>query len=1065
MTTSPPAARGEKLLYEFDAFRVDPVRRRLLRDGDLVALTPKSFSILLVLLESRGQVVEKEELIRRVWGDAYVTEANLTQNVSSLRKALGERANDHRFVVTVPGMGYSFVAEVRDVQRDPTVEMAMLDESGVFRLPPPSLDESGVYQLPPPAAASPVSPAAQASPAAQGPPPRVKGRRRFLVAGLVLGFLLAVGLAWIYNRQRPAGEAPAPSPAGPGPKAGDSVSVRPSGFRPTVAVLKFRNLAGNRQQDWLAAALAEMLTTELSAGSKVRMISGEEIARVKQSLALPYTEDMSEASLRQIHDGLGADLVVIGSFLSLGDAANAKVRIDLRVVRAPEGDTVASLAEVGTEENLFDLVSVVGGKLRQGLGWAQPSPAEAKAAQALQPGNTEANRLYNEGLARLRAFDSAGARDFLLQAVQADPRSAVIHSNLALAWSNLGHEAEARREAEQAVELAAALPQEKQLAIKARFNEAKKDWSQAGEIYRSLWTFYPDNLEYGLGLANSLLNAGRIAEALATVSSLRQLPPPARDDPGIDLVAAQIARQRGDPGQELRLGKIAAEKGKRLGQTQVVAEALLLQGGALYILGRPDESIACLDQAEELFAAAGNQAARARTLNRIGAALLDISDFSAANKRYEEALAIARQLGSTELIAKQRIAMAFVAADLGDMERSRALSEEVHARFVEQGDQLYEARSLYKLAEILWDMGDVAAARQDYDKVLVLARQGSNQVEEMRALNGIGRSLAAKGALKDARRHQELALWIARSSHDPFLTATYRASVGQTLVLQGDLPQARSRFDLALAGKRQVRDRLGASQTLGLLSSLAQSQGDLGPARRFAAEQRALADQIHAVLASARALQRQGQLDAAAGDLAGARAHLAEALGLSDSRKAALLSAEVRLDLARVAWLERQPAEAESLAREVADWYRARGMTDGQASALALRSQALLGLGRIGEAREIAAQARSIAERSENVELKIEVATAVAPAVAAATGQKTPQGPLHWAIGEAARLGYVEAGLEARLTLGALRLAQGDTAAGRKLLTEVRRDAEARGFKDLARRAAAALESETAPLG
>src|SRR5947209_16886959 len=83
--------RTERSLYEFGGFRVDPVRRRLLRGGEQVPLTPKAFSILLLLLERRGGVVEKEDLIQKVWPDTYVTEANLTQNVSSLRKALGER--------------------------------------------------------------------------------------------------------------------------------------------------------------------------------------------------------------------------------------------------------------------------------------------------------------------------------------------------------------------------------------------------------------------------------------------------------------------------------------------------------------------------------------------------------------------------------------------------------------------------------------------------------------------------------------------------------------------------------------------------------------------------------------------------------------------------------------------------------------------------------------------------------------------------------------------------------------------------------------------------------------
>src|SRR3954470_21442771 len=141
MATSPQPPRAEKQVYEFDGFRVDPVRRRLLKGGKQVSLTPKAFSILVVLLENRGEVVEKEELIRRIWPDTFVTEANLTQNVSSLRKALGERANDHRYVVTVPGRGYSFVAQAVEVPRESTGEFQI---AGIFSpttppaTPPPS---------------------------------------------------------------------------------------------------------------------------------------------------------------------------------------------------------------------------------------------------------------------------------------------------------------------------------------------------------------------------------------------------------------------------------------------------------------------------------------------------------------------------------------------------------------------------------------------------------------------------------------------------------------------------------------------------------------------------------------------------------------------------------------------------------------------------------------------------------------------------------------------------------------------------------------------------------------
>lgn len=1072
MTTSPLAARSERLLYEFDAFRVDPVRRRLLRSGNLVPLTPKAFSILLVLIENRGEVVEKEELIRGVWGDAYVTEANLTQNVSSLRKALGERANDHRFVVTVPGRGYSFVAEVAEVPRESTGEfpaMALpaspapdpgsaavppLDESGIFRMPPPALDESGIFRLPPPAVAPPAAP--------PGIPPRLQGRRRFLLAGLVLGFLFAVAVAGLYLTYKERSSRGAPVAL-----AGEEAeAVRPAGFRPTVAVLGFRNLSGDRRKDWLATALAEMLTTELSAGSKIRMISGEEIARVKNDLSLPAAEELSAENLRQIREVLGAELVVVGSYLSLGREAGSRIRIDLRVVKAPEGETVASLAEVGTEEGLFDLVSLIGGRLRSGLGWAAPSPEEARAVQALQPGSPEAARLYAEGLTRLRAFDSQGARDLLRKAAEADPKSAVIRSALSLAWAGLGHDAQAREEAQRAVELAGALPKEERLAIEARFDEAKKDWNKASEIYRSLWTFYPDNLEYGLRLANSLSIAGRNTEAVATLATLRKLPLPLRDDPRIDLVAAEISRRQGRPEEELRAATAAAEKGRKLGQTQILGEALLLRGDALYTVGRPEESIASLHKARSLFGEASNQAAQARTLNRIGAVLLDMGNLAEAEKNYQEALAIARRIGSDDLIATQTLALGFVAGNLGDLERSRALAGEAHARFVELGEQFYQTRSLFKVADILWEMGDAEGARRRFEEVLALARKSGNRVEEARALNGIGKSLLAAGLLKEARQRQEQALAIARSSGDPFLTAEYLASVGQTLMLQGDLATARSHLDSALKDKQRIRDRFGSSQILGGLSDLAYAQGDLSLARRYASEQRVLADQIQAALTSAAALARQGRLDLASGELPAAREHLTEALRLSSSRGAALLAAEIRLDLARLAWLDRQPAEAERLAREVADWYGARGMTDSQSRALALRSQALVALGRSKEAQAAADKAHSISRDSGNVALQIEVVAAIAPAGVATGAHRAALGHLRWAIEETSRIGAAAAGLEARLTLGALYLQRGDAVAGRNLLTEVRRDAEARGFKGVARRAAAALQSEQAvPLG
>ena len=106
-------------VYEFGPFSLDARTRQLYRENVPVQLTAKAIDTLLVLLEDSGNVVSKSDLMDRVWGETAVEENNLTQQISALRKAFGEKASDHKFIVTVPGRGYSFVASVRNVD-EPT---------------------------------------------------------------------------------------------------------------------------------------------------------------------------------------------------------------------------------------------------------------------------------------------------------------------------------------------------------------------------------------------------------------------------------------------------------------------------------------------------------------------------------------------------------------------------------------------------------------------------------------------------------------------------------------------------------------------------------------------------------------------------------------------------------------------------------------------------------------------------------------------------------------------------------------------------------------------------------
>ncbi|HEV8189845.1 MAG TPA: winged helix-turn-helix domain-containing protein [Pyrinomonadaceae bacterium] len=108
----------KKHFYDFGPFRIDVMKRRFLRDGEVIRLTPKAFDLLLVLVEESGRTIEKDELLDRVWPGTAVEENNLNQNITALRKSLGDSRQDSQYIATIPGIGYRFVAEVRKVEED-----------------------------------------------------------------------------------------------------------------------------------------------------------------------------------------------------------------------------------------------------------------------------------------------------------------------------------------------------------------------------------------------------------------------------------------------------------------------------------------------------------------------------------------------------------------------------------------------------------------------------------------------------------------------------------------------------------------------------------------------------------------------------------------------------------------------------------------------------------------------------------------------------------------------------------------------------------------------------------
>ena len=1025
----------ERVLYEFDAFRVDPVRRVLLRDGEPVPVTPKAFSILVALMEKPGEVVEKSDLLERVWPGAFVTEANLTQNIFSLRKCLGERANENRYIVTVPGQGYSFAGELRRIERFSTSEMQVLMEPAAAapaHSPPTSLP---VTPEPFPA----FAPTAEALAAAPPAPPVPRWRRPLAwTAWALMAGLAIVTAAHILKHLGDPPKTP----------RGKAAAVRQS-----IAVLDFKSLSPSPDTRWLESAIAEMLTTELAAGGQMRVIRGDTVAQAMRSLALRDPGSLGPADLRRLHDALGADRIVVGSYLPF----EGKIRVDLRVLEIPDGDTVTSLAQVGAQASLFDLMSRTGESLRQSLGVTARSE-QVREARALRPSSSESSRLYAEGLRALRTFDPPGALRSFQQAVEIDPKSAVIHSALSQTWTALGYDARAGEEARQALDLAGSLSREERLVIQGQLHRASKEWNQASEAYRSLWTFYPDDVEYGLQLIDSLTMGGRGAEAASTIAALRKLPPPAGQDPRIDVAEAKNSRRLADYATELRAGQAAAAKARQSGQSLVVAQALIYQGDALVRAGKPQEAIPLFRESGELAKKAGFQWGMGMALANLGGTYQGMGDLDASERANTEALDIAQRLGSGLAIGSQLFSLGEIHHARGELSEAFRMLEEAYGWYVRIGDRLLQASALNAAGEVLCAQGDLAGARERFERALALSQALGNHAHEATALNNLGIVLEAQGELAEARRRHEDAFFLFHRLGDASAAASALAGSASVSARLGDLHTAWLRSAQALASKRQAGDRLGAGRTLGLRARLAYQMGDLAASRENALEQLRIARQTGARPVNALALQSLGRADFAAGDLGKAGAELTEALQVCSAVGDELRAMEIRLDLAVLALARNQASEASLLARQAATWYQAHGIPGGEAQALSLLAEAQLRQGLSKEALAAAEQARGRLDTSEDRELRITVGVRLGR-IQAATGHAAEAlRQLRRAADEAAALGLAAVALEARLALGEAQRGAGDPGAG-ATLAAVRKEAETRGFKRVALAATPAVNT------
>jgi tetratricopeptide (TPR) repeat protein/TolB-like protein len=636
--------------------------------------------------------------------------------------------------------------------------------------------------------------------------------RALVAAGLVALVCAVAAVVWVARSH---------SLARPGPGAAAAV---PAGVpaRRSVAVLGFKNLSGSPGAAWLSAALAEMLTTELAAGGRLRTIPGENVGRMKMELSLSDADGLARDTLAKVGKNLGTDTVLLGSYLTLPDD---QIRLDVRLQDVGAGETVAALAESGTERGLVELVTRAGTRLRQSMGVEEPSAAEVHALAAGAPSNLEAQRLYGEGLAKLRVLDALSARDLLQKAVAADPNSPMTHLALADAWTMLGYDAKAKEEAQKAFDLSGRLSREERFSVEGRYREAAGEWNKAVDIYGGLLAFFPDNVEYGLRLATGQSTGGKSQEALTTLAKLRSLPRPGSEDPRIDLTESAVAQSLGDFRREQTAASRAAAKGSAQGARLLVARARLREAYALDRLGDVPKAAVAAEEARKIYTDAGDQAGLAGALNIIGALSWNHGDLEKARTTWHECLAIRRQIGQRYGVATSLHNLGLVLWEQGDLAGARRNMEESYAVGRELGDQPGTAVELENIAGLLHELGDLAGAKKTGEQALALSRDIGDRTEAALALMWLAMVLQAEGELSGAEAKYREALPVLQESGMRDWVAHTLFQLGELLESKGNLGAARKNHEEALAIRTGLRASFAMAKSQVALADLSIEEG------------------------------------------------------------------------------------------------------------------------------------------------------------------------------------------------------------------------------------------------
>jgi DNA-binding winged helix-turn-helix (wHTH) protein/tetratricopeptide (TPR) repeat protein len=778
-----------KPVYRFAGFTLEPAERRLSAAGKPIALTPKVFDTLVLLVERAGHIVSKDQLMKELWPRGYVDESNLTKHIWLIRRALGESETESRLIETVPKVGYRFIAPVS------TGAEAPLSALG----PTPTAD-----------ATSP-------QPAAALPGMAVSARRRWLsarswgVAASAVAMSVLLGMGWRLLV---------------GPRFAHAPSSGHRGY--TIALIGFSNLSRNPKDAWLAPALSEMLGTEFSMARNVQVIPDELVRDARSDLPAPTAGGYSAATLARLHRRLDADYVISGSYLVAGSTDDAPLRVDIALQDTRTGALVASVSEQTEVSGVIALATQSGATLRRKLGVGPPETGTPGLIANARPPNLDVARRLGFALDALRQYDAARARDELLEAVAEAPGYAPAYSLLAQAWSALGFRAKALAAAGQAEQNSAYLPREQRLQIEAVADSSRSEWSKAAAAWGALVHARPDSIEYRLQAIDADIAAGSMPGAQTMLRDLERLPN-AAGDPRVELAAARVAAALDDPRASEQHAAEALRLAQRRDAAGLIADAQLALAGARTHLNENEEARASLVAAIAAYRSIRNPRGEAAARTDLALALSNLNRNQEAREEYERALELDRGIGDLAGVAaiyRNLCSMLWVA---GDRDGAQAAARHSLELARETGDLTMQAWNLQALATIASDESAGDEVLAEYREVVALDTRAGHQTAW--PLANIADVQRLRGELDAARATCARALAEAATLSDPQF-AVFSGFVCALIESdRGDAAGARAGFEEVIRRVGSGGDTTYRDNSLMMIAQLDMDEGRWSAAR------------------------------------------------------------------------------------------------------------------------------------------------------------------------------------------------------------------------------------------